>query len=746
MSNGLIGISNGKGRDRIMEENNVDAKEGKLEKLEKQAKNLLMQSKDQFFTEYLQKLIQRIQNQKYQADLLQDELDRSYEMYLHRMKLTDAGNSTAVPPVQLAEQAAPNVQEKPAEQAAPNVQEEPAEQPQPNAQEQPAGQPVKSVPVMAAPKRNMEFAIGAALLSILGGAFILTSLVMLGMHFMNGLIKGMSLFAVFGVLILISECFIYRRLQKLGTTLTAIGIGGLYLSNVLNYAVLHNYVSWIAMIITLIIVCFMIFISRKRDSAAIRILGMIAGSLSFLMYRFSIDNTNILVLTVIMLVMQIALVAVPVKKHAKAAGIAQIYTNMGLTLLLGSRATIGRIDAWDEAMLPKLVFLFSSMVVLQLIYIVLIRSQKKQNPAESNTSIVTAYLISGIIFCMQTYSALYKIDDSISGYSHIAMIAIAVLCLLTWVFLYKEKEKWFAYYLLNSAVFVIYIYSGAENGIYEVPALLILLVLGKLLSMGKIPQLRALDAVVTALVCIDCIYFVADNTEYVYSLLFLAGVVLSILFIKQWRLYYAIILTATLGICAMQLPNIVKLPAVTGILFAGILLFNQVKKWRSNNIMVYNGLALVGQIVCFLALAQPIYRNAYITYLCMLIFGLATIVLTFRKEYQMDWKFKQMSLAVFLTYMALVVRINQPFVNSILLMLVALISVGLGFAQHKKIVRIYGLILSLFVCGKVVLYDFMDAPSLQKTLLFFVVGVIALIIAGIYIFLEKKAQDESSQK
>jgi len=50
-------------------------------------------------------------------------------------------------------------------------------------------------------------------------------------------------------------------------------------------------------------------------------------------------------------------------------------------------------------------------------------------------------------------------------------------------------------------------------------------------------------------------------------------------------------------------------------------------------------------------------------------------------------------------------------------------------------------VLSLCTCGKIALYDYWGAPILQKTILFFVVGVIALVIAGIYIILEKKCNE-----
>ena len=77
-------------------------------------------------------------------------------------------------------------------------------------------------------------------------------------------------------------------------------------------------------------------------------------------------------------------------------------------------------------------------------------------------------------------------------------------------------------------------------------------------------------------------------------------------------------------------------------------------------------------------------------------------------------------------------------VYGLVIMLIALVSVTAGFVKKDKPVRIYGLVLSLCTCGKIALYDYWGAAILQKTILFFVVGVIALVFAGIYSILEKK--------
>ena len=90
--------------------------------------------------------------------------------------------------------------------------------------------------------------------------------------------------------------------------------------------------------------------------------------------------------------------------------------------------------------------------------------------------------------------------------------------------------------------------------------------------------------------------------------------------------------------------------------------------------------------------------------------------------------------------MSLVVRTGFAIVNSILLMLNALICVGMGFYIRDKALRIYGLVLSLLVCGKLVLYDFAGSNALQRMIVFFIVGLIALAIASIYMILEKNMQ------
>ena len=63
--------------------------EGKLEMLEKQVEQYLAGPGDKMLTEYLVNFKKRVRNQRVQIELLQDELERSYQMYLRRVEVED---------------------------------------------------------------------------------------------------------------------------------------------------------------------------------------------------------------------------------------------------------------------------------------------------------------------------------------------------------------------------------------------------------------------------------------------------------------------------------------------------------------------------------------------------------------------------------------------------------------------------------------------------------------------------------
>ena len=154
--------------------------------------------------------------------------------------------------------------------------------------------------------------------------------------------------------------------------------------------------------------------------------------------------------------------------------------------------------------------------------------------------------------------------------------------------------------------------------------------------------------------------------------------------------------------------------------------------------LICNWGILSGQIAAYLFLMMPIYRNLYLMYFCMLILGLSIIILLLDEKYHLKCECRLFVAELFLDYLVLTMYLNPPVLASILLMVIALAGVGCGFWMNQKSARICGLLFSLLVCGKIVLYDFRGGTTIQRILLFLVTGTIALIIGGIYIILEKK--------
>ena len=222
-------------------EQNTQQDRAKL--LEQQAREYLMRSDDPIFTQYVQQLIPRIQKQPQYVEQLQAELDKSVEYWHQRQKLNAERAESAVAG-QIQESVQPSTQEPMQEQPIGQAVGQPAGQftgqptgqftGQPTGQfaEQPRGQStVRPAAETAVPgtkkKQNAEYLIGTIALSVVGGVFILTALVLMGMYFMNGWIKGISLYVVSLGVVLLAELLIRRKLPKLAQIFSAIGMAAL---------------------------------------------------------------------------------------------------------------------------------------------------------------------------------------------------------------------------------------------------------------------------------------------------------------------------------------------------------------------------------------------------------------------------------------------------------------------------------------------------------------------------------------
>ena len=99
--------------------------------------------------------------------------------------------------------------------------------------------------------------------------------------------------------------------------------------------------------------------------------------------------------------------------------------------------------------------------------------------------------------------------------------------------------------------------------------------------------------------------------------------------------------------------------------------------------------------------------------------------------------------AVSFAWLFLLTERMYPLICSVLICILAAAMIGGGFMKKDKPIRIYGLCLLIFVALKLVGYDFKEAETLTRIVVFLVVGLVILGVSFLYIYLEKQQDAET---
>ncbi|MDE6675081.1 MAG: hypothetical protein K2K19_09775, partial [Acetatifactor sp.] len=272
--------------------------QGIYERLKERAGRLKAESRDPFFTEYLGKFDQRLIQEKYQLDLLEQELENRCRMYEQRMASASAVPQTqtqAAPQImpQAQTQAAPQTQTQAAPQIMPQTQTQVAPQIMPQAETQATPQimpqtttqiPPRPYMPQAAPRpqKNHEFTIGINVFGTIGVLFVLAALILLGINYMGSLVRELGLY-VAGLLVWgIAEFVLKKKSQTLSMIFASLGIGCLYVTTMVNYLYLHNFNALATILITTGITVVVMLVSRRKDAGILRIICIGACMVSFL--------------------------------------------------------------------------------------------------------------------------------------------------------------------------------------------------------------------------------------------------------------------------------------------------------------------------------------------------------------------------------------------------------------------------------------------------------------------------------
>lgn len=699
--------------------------------LEQQIEWLIGQSQDAYFTEYLQNLLTKLRQNMVTPEYVSAEITRTSRLYNKRLQENN--------PSQTAQTA----------QAAQSTQgaygnTQPAFMQQ-TSQPMQFVQPAQYIPPtqyiqQTAPKKegSVEFAIGAGVLGIIGILFVLIAFVLLGITYMNGLAKGISLYGICIIVLLVSELIINRKMPKFAVAITSLGISGLYLSTMLNYLYLQNFNNYVAMGTAVLISVFAVLISRKKDSGTIKIISFVGCYISlfptgqsFLYYERlaepSVRTMHFLVAAGIIFIVNLMTVFLPVKKLKNAINMTHLLLNTFFTIVFSVTALF-RLDN----KLPVLLYILSSVLAQGLIFFCMERKGEEKNQAQTAGNIA-AYVSTDVILRLTFCIACSFVSETWN--IHVVMGGFLLSGLILFCLFAKSVLKWLQYWLFCGQILLLYGIAVLNEEFYwwSFGMVLGVFVLSKLLS--RIKLLKVSELVITLwTACIALYYFNEFKPAAAFS--FLGVFALSLAVLREWRsLYEEVFIFLLECFVLLQFRNDLTPAIMICILFLGTVGFNYISYFRDKSTRYFNYINL-GVMGC-LYLAAAFCKNHF-SYGIILLLGITYILLMFQDKFGMNFKIKNIILILFMCYMVLIWELPIPILKSIILMLIAIGAVIAGFIIKEKKLRIAGLVLTLTVCGKMVLYDFAAAATLEKMLVFLVVGLIALIISGIYVALEKK--------
>lgn len=575
---------------------------------------------------------------------------------------------------------------------------------------------------------SFEFKIGAGIFSMVGAAFVLAAFVIIGFNFLEGVWQGICLYAASITLILMSEILIKKLNERFSQVITGIGISCLYISTVINYMVLENINGLVASIITLVIALFAILFGRKKDAASIRMISFIGCYICFLPIREFESSLSLLIMTGILLIINAVSVFFPNQKNVGVISAVHMIAHTVFTGVATGLLLVGDMDILYIAL-----FAISSLIIVNMIYFR--HKEKDEFYLKLIFSITLGFMA---VFLVSIGCFEHGIEDEAlllfnKLLTEVMAVAISAVFFILWG---SDKRKWIQYYFIAA---IVVLFNGFSDYRLETTiGIIAVFVLTRLLY--KVKDLEVLDCILAIIMVLQGLYMC--KTWYVIP--FAAVLLLSAFIIKRCAVFHEIVLSVgfVAGICC-QFDDNWTLPACVGILLVFFLLFNHLPWLKEIKQLPYNitNVSLAGLLCLCTVFCEEYYYNA----ITMLI-GAVIIIVAFRARYGLAVPKKYLLLAGFLVFMIFTSHFETPVAVSILLMVVAIGCVVAGFLLKDKVYRICGLVMAILVCVKLVVYDFVELESLPKAILFLTVGIIALVISFLYIYLEKKEDKEEKEE
>lgn len=564
---------------------------------------LKQESSDIQFSAYLDKMWNEVTIAENSVSRLERLLEQNYLLYQRRAGVPQTEQMQPAPQTYIRTEPR-------------NAAPEPFQSEQPHPFQSAAPQPPRSEEQRSLPQQSVEFKVGTVIFSVIGIALLLVSFVTFGLNYLSSILQGVFLYGIATVILLFSELFLRKRVEKFSYCITGLGISSIYITTILNYEYLKVFPLWAAFLITVVVTAFFFYLSRKRDSAMIRIICLIGCYVSLAPLQNTGSRMGFLLPAVFIFLINLAGVYCPVKKRRMAADAVQYICSTVLIIDLSVSQAILNFPMW----LP-FILMCSQILTLHLMYY---RSKEEESYRILYFIIHSVSLI--VLLCI----------GSGENWLHFGVLgAIALYGALTALF-WKKKLRFAPY--LYASLYCILVYCFSKEAFWATLFCLVVFAINK--GCGRYyKEFQLPDAVYTMIAVIGVCCFARSGDTQFLGYIFAVTILLSCIFVNRYKKYH-IFTSLTFG-----------------------------------------------------------------------------------------WLF-------------LLTEGFQPFLCSILICTLAVVVIGSGFYMKDKSVRIYGLALMVFVALKLVIYDFYESSALVRVAVFFVVGLMILGISFLYIFLEKKFNEQ----
>lgn len=698
---------------------------------------------DKHFRKYLDEMEHRLINESTKIDEIAANIQRNYKTYLSRNPEIQLKKGTAAvaSPVNVPEMP---VRREPVRQPLqPAMDMTPLEAEPKKPEVQPASAPVKKTEAAQkwdrkvqqesskesrngfgtkeGKKLDLEFGIGGALLSVVGALFIIAAFVIFGMNYMGSFAQGALLYVLGIVVIVFSEMVIKKSLEKFSQAMTALGIGILYTATILNYLYLHTINAGIAIVMTVVVALVSLFLSQKRESSALRLVGIIGAYISFAPITEFKSVVDFIIPCVMVLIINGIYLFLPIQNGKKVVANVHAVANVLFALPMAIIAVESDISKW-----PIIIFVLVAIMMTYLIY----------RAVEMGAASITIFTICLTFLSIDLIDILYKWDLALVGVILYALVIAGGTYVVR-----KQKSRMVGLYLFSVAAPLIM--QGVHDKYGIVAVAVVLLIYKVLASMEELRVANIIYSLVAAIVFISA---VADGIAIGY--LILAVFVVSVVTMKYDKLVHALMLIAILQIFPFVAFEFeIALPLVFVLLLLCFVFFTFVDLFSMKGNKVFGTILFVWDVMLILMLAVLDHGGALTV--CM-VAQLAFLFIYFSEKsgYCSEGfrKARYLFSMIYLTYMVFIFDIEIPLVTSIVLMLLGIASVAIGFFFKQKGVRIYGLCLAFFVCFKLLLVDFRGQQSSDRVLLFFFVGILAMAISYLYMRIERNLRKEEENE